>query len=125
MLLILVDRSDHWCAARPSPALAHVALPPENPITVIDLSQQSSFDRSVRDLAALVRLAPGEDIVAIDDRPVVHSAACSAAPHHCDGVVLPGGRFVAGLQRVAADHGFVDFTVASARASRRVLVLVH
>jgi hypothetical protein len=122
-LLLLVTRSErHWCVAPRPPA---AAAPVANPITVIDLAAQPSLERSIRDLADLVRLAPDENIVAVDDRPVVVSPACGAAPHYCDGVVLRGGRFVAGLRPVAAANDFVDFTVASATASRRVLVLIH
>jgi len=126
-LLILVDRSEpQWCAVPRIPAAAAPAHSIANAVSIIDLATLPGGEsRGLRDLAELVRLAPDERIVAVDDRPVEVSLGCSAAPHYCSGVVLGGGRYVDGVRARVAAGSFVDFTVASAMASRRVLVLAH
>ncbi len=126
-LLILVDRSEpHGCVTPRMPVAAAPAPSIANAVSIIDLATLPGGEtRGLRDLAELIRLAPGERIVAVDDRPVEVRIGCSAAPHYCDGVVLGGGRFVAGAPAIVAAGSFVDFTVASATASRRVLVLSH
>ncbi|HUJ61729.1 MAG TPA: hypothetical protein VLX92_24665 [Kofleriaceae bacterium] len=57
--------------------------------------------------AALVRLAPGEHVIAIDDRPGDDLAAGAA-------IALRDAR-----------PGFLDLQVASARGAHRLLVLFH
>lgn len=124
VLLILVNHrgESHGCAAPRAPAPAAAVA---NPITIIDLAPAPSGAWSIRDIAEMIRLAPGEDIVAVDDHPVVVRYGCAVAPHDCDGAVLPNGRLVEGLPVAATANRFADFTVASAAASRRVLVLIH
>ncbi|MBA3456576.1 MAG: hypothetical protein H0T42_26035 [Deltaproteobacteria bacterium] len=123
MLAILVARSEpQWCPAPRAPAPAAVVA---NPITVIDLASASPGAWRVRDVADMVRLAPGEEIVAVNDRPAVVSWGCSRAPHDCAGAVLARGRYVEGLASEMTAEQVADFTVASATASRRVLVLIH
>ena len=124
ILLILVNhRSEaHWCAAPRAPAPA-VAV--TNPITIIDLAPAATGAWSIRDLADMIRLAPGEEIVAVDDHAVALAYGCGVAQHYCDGAVLANGRLVKGLPVAATADRFADFTVASASASRRVLVLIH
>jgi len=126
-LLILVDRSErHGGAAPQIPAAAARPHSIANAVSIIDLAALPDGERrELRDVAELIRLAPGERIVAIDDRPVEVSLGCSAAPHDREGIVLGGGRFVAGAPTRVPAGSFVDFTVASATASRRVLVLSH
>lgn len=63
----------------------------------------------VDDLAAVVSLAPGEHVVAVDDRRVASDLA-------------------AGVAIASAPRGtgrYLDLTVESATSSRRVLVLMH
>lgn len=122
MLAILVARSEpQWCAAPRAPAPAVVA----NPVTIIDLAPAPEGTWRIRDLADMIRLAPGEEIVAVNDHPVVVRSGCSAAQHYCNGAVLANGRLVEGLAVAATADRFADFTVASATTSRRVLVLIH
>lgn len=124
ILLILVNHraESHGCVAPRPPAPAAVVA---NPITVIDLAPAASGAWRIRDLADMIRLAPGEDIVAVNDHPVVVRYGCAMAQHYCDGAVLANGRLVEGLPVAATANRFADFTVASATASRRVLVLIH
>jgi len=126
-LLILVHRSEpRGYDAPPQPAAAAPVMGIANAVSIIDLAALPRDQaRGLRDLAELLRLAPDERIIAVDDRPVVVSNGCSAAPHDCDGVALGGGRYVAGAPNSVPAGSFVDFTVASATASRRVLVLAH
>lgn len=122
MLAILVARTEpQWCPAPRPPAPAGVA----NPITIIDLAPAPEGAWGIRDLADMIRLAPGEEIVAVNDHPVVVRSACSLAPHYCNGAVLAHGRLVEGMPVAATANRYADFTVASATASRRVLVLIH
>ncbi len=61
------------------------------------------------DVVGLIRLAPDEQVVAIDDRAVPST-------------LVAGAVIAAHPRRPGA---FLDLTVASAVASRRVLVLLH
>lgn len=63
----------------------------------------------VEDVVGLIQLAPDEQVVAIDDRAVPST--------------LVAGAVIAAHPRRAG--AFLDLTVASATASRRVLVLLH
>ena len=123
LLILVTHRSEpHGCVAQRAPA---PAAPVANPITIIDLAPAASGAWSIRDLADMIRLAPGEEIVAVDDHPVVVRYGCVVAQHDCDGAVLANGRLVEGLPVAATANRFADFTVASAGGSRRVLVLIH
>lgn len=125
ILLTLVTRSEpHWTHAPrpPAPAVAAVVA---NPITIIDLASADGGGWKLRDLADMIRLSPGEEIVAVDDHPVVVRYGCSVAQHDCNGAVLANGRLVEGLPVAATANRFADFTVASATTTRRVLVLIH
>jgi len=127
MSVLFVTRNEPCWHEAPRPA-AVPAPPPAvvNNVTVIDLAAlPDGQQRRMRDIAELVHLERHEAIVAVDDRPVTFSIACSSAPHYCMGAVLGSGRYVEGLARDAVAGSFVDFTVASSTASRRVLVLVH
>ncbi len=124
MLLILVTHrtEPYGCTAPHAPAPAAAAA---NPVTIVDLAPAASGAWSIRDLADMIRLAPGEDIVAVNDHPVVLAFGCGTAHHDCDGAVLANGRLVTGLPATATANRFADFTVASAATTRRVLVLLH
>ena len=122
-LLILVDRGEpHWCATARASA---PAAPPANPISIIDLAHVSAGAWRIQDLADMIRLEPGEEIVAVDDHPVRVRPGCGAAPHDCDGSVIDGDRVVEGLPVAAEANRFADFTIASGPTTRRVLVLIH
>lgn len=100
MLFILVARGEpQWCPTPRPPAPAAAVA---NPVTIIDLARATDGAWQIRDLADMIRLAPGEEIVAVDDQPVVE-----------------------GLPMTATADRFADFTVASATTNRRVLVLIH
>lgn len=60
-------------------------------------------------LSQLVRLAPDERVIAVDDRPVANDLAAGAA--------IAARRLDAGT--------YLDLTVGSGRGRRRVLVLLH
>ena len=124
VLLILVNhRSEpHACVAL-RPPVPHAVV--ANPLTVIDLASAAGGAWSIRDLADMIRLAPGEDIVAVNDHPVVVRYGCAIAPHYCNGALLANSRLVEGLPVAATADRYADFTVASATTSRRVLVLLH
>ena len=91
----------------PRPLVVTAAPPAEGPalpsIQIVDVGP------GVVDVVGLIQLAPDEQVVAIDDRAVpstlVAGAAIAIHPRR------PGA--------------FLDLTVASAVASRRVLVLLH
>ena len=122
-LVILVNRSGPRWHVTPRPAAP--AIPTPNQITVIDLAHVSAGAWRIRDLADMIRLDADEQIVAVDDHPVRLRPGCSAPPQYCDGSLLDGDRLVEGLPRDATANRFADFTIASATASRRVLVLIH
>ncbi len=127
MGVLFVTRSEPCWHEAPRSTAVPAPLPAVvNTVTVIDLAPLPDGEqRRMRDVAELVRLERHEQIVAVDDHPVAISIACSSAPHYCMGAVLGGGRYVEGLARDAVAGSFVDFTVASSTASRRVLVLIH
>ena len=61
------------------------------------------------ELSSLIRLAPGERVVAVDDHPVATDLEAGAAI----------------VDREASPGTFVDLEVAGAAGHRRVLVLLH
>lgn len=63
----------------------------------------------VRELASIVRLAPGERVIAVDGQPVDSDLAAGAALAQ-----LPTGR-----------GRYVDLTVAGTHELRRIVVLLH
>lgn len=73
--------------------------------TIIDVA--SGVDPA--QLSALIKLGPGEHVVAVDDTPVADD--------------LDAGAAIASRDRMAGS--FIDLEVASARTKRRVLVLLH
>jgi hypothetical protein len=71
--------------------------------TIIDVAP------GVTDVASLVRLAPGERVIAVDGAPVVSDLAAGEAI-----AKLPRGK-----------GRYIDLTVAAEGALRRVLVVMH
>lgn len=99
-LLLLVAQQE-----RAGRSFISVARPPEADATIVDISRDALS--SGADLLPALGLAPGERVVAIDDRPIKDTDAVSSSI-------------------VYADHGqFVDLEVHRPGATRRVLVLVH
>jgi hypothetical protein len=85
-----------------APAMASVQVPAST-ATIVDIAP------GVVDVAAMIRLAPGERVISVDDQPVPTD-------------------LVAGALIAASPRGrgrYLDLDVASATTSRRVLVLMH
>lgn len=92
-------------AGAPAPLPAPCRDEHVQPLTVIDAAASAV----VRDLAALLKLRPGERVTAVNDAPL----APDVAP--LDAILeLP---FVRG--------SYLDLTVSSEMTERRVLVLLH
>ena len=81
--------------------LEHASTAP----TVVDVAAGIQ----VAAIPSLIRLAPGERVIAVDDRPVDSDLAAGAAI----------------TARTATASSFVDLTVERAGTHRRVLVLLH
>ena len=82
------------------PALSVADIP-----TIVDVAP----GMSAAQIAATVRLQPGEQITSVDDAPVTSS--------------LGAGLLLA--NRGLAPHQFIDFGVSGPAGERRVLVLLH
>ena len=82
-----------------------VAPAPPAQVSVVDVAH--GVDAAA--LSQLVRLAPDERVIAVDDRPVANDLAAGAA---------------IATQRLDTGR-YIDLTVGSARGQRRVLVLLH
>jgi hypothetical protein len=128
MMLMLSDRSGtvHLVVMQPTLVTAPAPLEPpgriDNPVSILDLA---TADRpwDVRQIVAMVPLAPGEQIVAINDHAITQTG-CSAAAENCVAHELATGA-LAGVEMPVTARSFVDFTIARAASSRRVLVVVH
>lgn len=102
LLLARLEAPPPATASSPAP----VQTAPVTSATIVDVAPGVRAS----DVPALIRLAPGERIVAVDDRRV-------------DGDLAAG---VAIADRVPASGAFVDLEVeGEGRAHRRVLVLLH
>lgn len=75
------------------------------PVTVVDVSAGVP----ARELPALIRIRPGERVVAINDLPVAGNLEAGAE-------ILGSG---------LKPGGFLDIAIAGVRAERRVLMLMH
>lgn len=82
-----------------------VAPAPPAQVSVVDVAH--GVDAAA--LSQLVRLAPDERVIAVDDRPVANDLAAGAA--------IAAQRLTAGT--------YLDLTIGSTRGQRRVLVLLH
>lgn len=100
-LMLLATRTVYVVHAPAPPA----AIAPAHDVTIVDVAPDVGADR----LPALVHLAPGEHVVAVDDRPIAND--------------LDAG--VAISARARGARSFVDLDIAGAAGVRRVLVLVH
>ena len=97
LLLVIATRPVYELRVAPAAALEPARRPPE----IVDATVSIDPAR----LLGTVRLAPGEHIVAIDDRPF-------------------GRKTVADLARLRAGS-YVDFDIAGDTGVRRVVVLLH
>jgi hypothetical protein len=100
--LLLVTRPN----VRVERELVPIAQPaPPAPATIIDVAHGVSADQ----LAGLVRLGPGEHVVAVDDRPVAGDLDA--------GVLIASGD--------ATAKRYLDLTIGGGAGERRVLLLLH
>ncbi len=90
------------------PKLASAPAPVPRPMLSATIVDVSPAIRAAA-LSTLVRLSPGEHVVAIDDQSVANDLVA--------GTVIGDRALVSGQ--------FLDLTVSSASSSRRVLLLMH
>jgi hypothetical protein len=102
-LMLLARRPE--CAIRfaPAPVVVHAPAPPS--AAIVDVAPGIAAAQ----LGPLVRLAPGEHVVAVGEHAVSGD--------------LEAGAVLAAME--ARSGSYVDLTVAGAIGSRRVLVLLH
>jgi hypothetical protein len=99
-------------ARRPVPVVVTVRAPrpvpvlrpplPHDPVTIVDVAPNIRGEA----LAKLVRLAPGERVIEINDRPV-------------------GDELEAGAAIGSPDGAYMDVSVGAGTHTRRVLLLLH
>jgi hypothetical protein len=126
MVLALIARSGpvHIVVAQaPSPS-APAPAHADNPVSILDVAPAANH-WDVRQLVAMVPLAPGERIIAINDHPIGSRIGCSAAPQDCVEMELSSSGYLAGIELPVPSRSFVDLTIGRAATSRRVLVVVH
>ena len=93
------------------PAYVVRVEPPAPPVIVTDRPAIIDVARGIagQDIAPLIRLAPDEHVIDIDDRPVTGD--------------LDAGAVLAAHDR--SPGAYIDLTVATPSSARRVLVLFH
>ncbi len=102
MLLVRGSSITHVAVMRPAQTAAHATVGP----TIVDVAPGVR----VAEVSSLVRLAPGERVISVDDREVASDLAAGAAIS----------------TREPGRAGFVDLEVERADGlRRRVLVLLH
>ena len=105
LLLARIESPTPRPLATATPTLAMTEPPPVSGATIIDVAPGVRAS----DVPGLIRLAPGERVIAVDDRRVESDLAAG----------------VAIANRAPSSGAFVDLDVEGNGAHRRVLVLLH
>jgi hypothetical protein len=101
VVLLITDRPVRLVVPRQPSASVEAPMP----VSVVDIA--AGMHRG--DLPALIRIRPGERVIAINDQPVAGNLEAGAE------IVWSGLK----------PGGFLDVAIAGGRAERRVLMLMH